>query len=125
RLRDAKSESYATRDDEMQTVSVSLRCDLVAGGVPDDETLAVVGRDPWIVSGPRYVIVGSPLDPSATSLPVSASFLPWLGDVLAGRLHADPGTVRFVSPGARVARPPGVDAIEGADGGRRSLTGET
>jgi hypothetical protein len=104
-------------------VAVTSRYQLVPRGVPDAETLAVIGggREPWIVSGPRYVLVASPLTPEATSFPVSASFLPWLGDVLASRLHADPGGVRYATPGERVARPAGVDALENASGGVTSL----
>lgn len=121
----ARREASIARGENIQGVSVALRYQLVPRGVPDAETLAVVGREPWIVSGPRYVLVGSPLTPDATSLPVSASFLPWLGDVLASRLHADPGSVRAAAPGATVARPVGVDALERVDGGRTSLAGTT
>lgn len=110
---------------QMQGVSVTSRYQLIPRGVPDAETLAVVGREPWVIAGPKYVLVGSPVVPEATSLPVSASFLPWLGDVLASRLHADPGGVRYVAPGERVARPAGVDALESADGGRTTLAGAT
>ena len=39
----------------------------------------------WIVAGPRYVILASPLSPDATNLPVSAPFVPWLGSVLTER----------------------------------------
>jgi hypothetical protein len=118
-----RREASIARGDQMQGVSVSSRYQLIPRGVPDAETLSVVGREPWVVSGPKYVLIGSPLVPEATSFPVSASFLPWLADVLASRLHADPGGVRYATPGARVARPGGVDAIEGADGGRTTLAG--
>jgi len=46
-----------------------------------------------------------------------------IGDVLAARLHADPGGVRYASPGERVPRPAGADALEGASGGRTTLDG--
>jgi hypothetical protein len=124
-----RRESSIARGDLVQGesggVSVTMRYQLVPRGVPDAETLAVVGREPWIVSGPRYVLIGSPLVPEATSFPVSASFLPWLGDVLAARLHAEPGSVRSVAPGMRLARPTGVDALESATGGRLALDGAT
>ncbi len=116
-------EASIARGPNIQGVSVSSRYQLVPRGVPDAETLAVVGREPWIVSGPRYVLMGSPLQPEATAFPVSASFLPWLGDVLASRLHADPGAVRFAVPGQPVSQPPGVDALEGSDGARTPLGG--
>jgi hypothetical protein len=118
-----RREASIARGEQIQGVSVSWRYQLVPRGVPDAETLAVVGREPWIVSGPRYVLLGSPLVPDATSLPVSASFLPWFGDVLAARLHADAGGVRTAVPGERVSAPVGVDALESTDGARTPLTG--
>jgi len=120
-----RREASIARGDELQGVAVTSRYELIPRGVPDAETLAVVGREPWIVSGPKYVLVASPLTPEATSLPVAASFLPWLGDMLAARLHADPGGVRYAAPGDRVTRPAGVDAIENATGGRTALSGTT
>ena len=120
-----RREATIARGEQMEGVAVTARYPLVARGVPDAETLAVVGREPWIVSGPGYVIVGSPLDPAATSLPVSAGFLPWLGDMLSARLHAEPGTVRMAVPGQRVPRPAGIDAIEGTDGRRIPVSGAT
>ena len=120
-----RREASIARGDQMQGVSVTARYPLIARGVPDAETLAVVGREPWIVSGPGYVLVGSPLDANATSLPVSAGFLPWLGDMLASRLHAEPGTVRQAVPGQRIPRPSGVDVIEGTDGRRIAVAGST
>src|SRR6185369_9264844 len=62
-------------------VSVMSRYDLVALAGAVAETLAVVGRDAWIVAGPRYVILASSLSPDATNLPVRAMFVPWLGTV--------------------------------------------
>lgn len=120
-----RREASIARGEQMQGVSVASRYQLIPRGVPDAETLSVVGREPWIVGGPKYVLLGSPLVPEATSFPVSASFLPWLADVLAARLHADPGGVRYATPGERVTRPGGVDAIESADGGRTMLAGTT
>jgi hypothetical protein len=118
-----RREAAIARGENIQGVSVLWRYQLVPRGVPDAETLAVVGREPWIVSGPRYVLVSSPLSPDATSFPVSAAFLPWLGDVLAARLHADPGGIRVAAPGARMNRPVSVDALESAAGGRIALAG--
>jgi len=118
-----RREASIARGEQMQGVAVTSRYQLISRGAPDAETLAVVGREPWIVSGPRYVILGSPLEPGAASLPVSATFLPWLGDVLASRLHADPGGVQAAAPGQRITRPSGVDALESTDGRRTTLTG--
>lgn len=120
-----RRETSIVRGAHLQNVGVAWRYQLLPRGAPEADTLATIGREPWIVSGPRYVLVGSPLSAEATSLPVSASFLPWLGDVLSARLHGDPGTVWYAAPGAAARRPPGVDAIESAAGVRTPLAGGT
>jgi hypothetical protein len=86
------------------------------------ETLAVVGRDAWVVAGPRYAIVGSPLTADATNFPVRASFVPWLGSILTERLVGEPGQVLEAEPGARMPRPRWADGIETVDGQRTPLT---
>jgi hypothetical protein len=118
-----RREAQIARGEQIQGVTVALRYQLQPRGVPEAETLAVVGREPWIVAGPRYVLAASPLNPESTSLPVSASFVPWTAEVLSSRLHADPGGVRSAAPGDRVARPAGVEALESAAGGRVALEG--
>ena len=120
-----RREQSIARGDQMNGVSVGARYQLGARATAAADTLARVGAEPWIVSGAGYVLVASPLAPEATSLPVSAAFLPWLGDVLAARLHADPGGVRHASPGERLARPAGVTAIESVTGARTALDGGT
>lgn len=102
-------------------VTTSARYDLIAQSGAAAETLATAGRDAWIVAGPRYVIVASPLTPDATSLPVRAPFVPWLGDVLSERLSGEPGQVIAVATGARIARPAWADAIESPDGVRTPI----
>ena len=51
-------ETSIAHGEQMQSVSVMSRYQLVPRGAPDAETLAVVGRDPWIVAGPGYVLAG-------------------------------------------------------------------
>src|SRR5262249_36555983 len=60
------------RGADLDGVNATARYQLVAqtGAVAD--TLATVGQDAWIVAGGRYVIVGSPIMPDATNLPVRA-----------------------------------------------------
>jgi hypothetical protein len=118
-----RRESALARGDMLNGVSVTSRFQLVPRGVPEADTLAVVGGEPWIVAGPRYVLVGSAMVPEASTFPVSASFLPWLGDVLSARLHAEPGTVRQAAPGDRIPRPSAVDALESVGGGRTTIEG--
>lgn len=121
-----RTDNASAHGSALDEVSVTARYDLVAQPGAAAETLAVVGRDAWIVSGPRYVLLGSPLDPQASSLPVRASFVPWLASVLTERLVGEPGQVVVAAPGSRIPRPVWADAIEGGgtDGGRTAL-GET
>ena len=118
-----RRESAVARGEQLNAVTVMSRFQLVPRGVPDVDTLAVVGGEPWIVAGAGYVLVGSAMVPDATTFPVSASFLPWLGDVISARLHAEPGTVRFATPGDRVTRPSAVDALESVNGARTPVEG--
>jgi Aerotolerance regulator N-terminal len=102
-------------------VTVTMRYDLVAQPGASAETLAVVGRDAWVIAGPRYVLVGSPITPEATTLPVRATFVPWLGSVLTERLVGEPGQVVEAQPGMQLPRPRWADALEGPDGARTTL----
>src|SRR5690606_15701809 len=72
-------------------------------------------------AGPGYVIAASPLTPDATTLPVRASFVPWLGGVLTERLVGEPGQVIEAAPGTQLARPRWADAIQTAEGARTPL----
>jgi len=103
-------------------VTASARYDLAAQSGAAAETLAVVGRDAWIVAGPRYVLVASPLIPDATNLPVRATFVPWLGNMLTERLVGEPGQVIDTTPRAQLARPRWADGLEAANGQRTTLT---
>ena len=102
-------------------VNVTLRYELVAQSGADADTLARVGREPWIVAGPRYVLVASPIDPSATTFPVRAEFVPWLSEVLTERLVGEPGGVITATPGQQLPRPRWADALEGVGGARVAL----
>ncbi|MFL5613829.1 MAG: BatA domain-containing protein [Gemmatimonadaceae bacterium] len=102
-------------------VSASLRYDLSAQSGADADTIARIGRDPWIVAGPRYAIVASPLDPAATTLPVRAAFVPWLATLLTERLVGEPGGVIAATPGQALPRPRWADAIEDQTGARTAL----
>ena len=106
-------------------VSVSRRYELRAVSPSTDDTLATVGREAWIVAGDRYVIVGSPLDPGASALPIRAGFVPWLFDLISQRLAGEPVVVLEAHPGDSIRRPQWADALESPDGERLSLTGST
>lgn len=106
-------------------VSATVRYPLTALAGARADTLATAAGEPWIVSGPGYVLVGSPLTPDATTLPVRAAFVPWLGDVLSQRLDGDAGRVVAATPSAAVARPRDADALEMPGGEHVSLVGDS
>ncbi|MGH7647333.1 MAG: hypothetical protein ACREND_04400, partial [Gemmatimonadaceae bacterium] len=102
-------------------VTAMVRYPLAPRPGTHSDTLATAAGEPWIVSGPGYVLIASPLSPDATTFPVRAAFVPWLGDVLSQRLSTDAGTVAAATPGAVIARPLGADALELPDGDRTPL----
>ncbi|MDP1862063.1 MAG: BatA and WFA domain-containing protein [Gemmatimonadaceae bacterium] len=110
-----KRDETVVRGDRFEGVRATLRYPLVARGGAAADTLAVAGGDAWIVAGDRYVIVASPLDQSATDLPLRAAFVPWLGDAIAQRLAGEATAVMQSAPGAPVRFPLGADGLEGAD----------
>ena len=102
----------ASAADSAEGVSVMYRYALSRGAGAYADTLATTAGEAWIVSGPRYVLIASPIDPEATSFPVRASFVPWLGDIFSQRLSREPGAVVSALPGETVARPADADALE-------------
>ncbi len=86
------------------------------GAVAD--TVATAGGEPWVVTGPGYVLIASPLVPEATDLPVRAAFVPWLAEMISQRLAGGAGVVLHAAPGDAVALPPGMTAIESLTGDR-------
>lgn len=96
--------------------TVSLRYPLTPAGDAVADTVARVGAEPWVVSGDRYVIVASPLDPSATDFPVRAGFLPWLAEAASQRLAGDAGVVLSAAPGARLRAPVGIQVLDDSAG---------
>jgi hypothetical protein len=86
-----------------------------ASGVGSVDTIAMAGGTPWVVAGPGYVLVGSPLDPDATDLPVRAGFVPWLLETFSHRLGSD-GLVIHSVPGQRIEQAIVSDGIENAEG---------
>lgn len=108
-------------------VTVASRYRLVREGAGVSDTVATAAGEPWIVSGPGYVMIASRLDPAATSLPVRAAFVPWLADMIGLRLGAPTGDVGApiaARPGAPIRVPAGVDAMENSAGTRRSISSE-
>src|SRR5205823_5298617 len=121
RFGEAQRGQVNVRGSGLDETAVSLRYTLVSQGGAASDTLATAGRDPWIVSGPRYVIIASPLQPEASTFPVRASFVPWLADVLTERLVGEPGQVLTATPGTPLAKPSWADGLETPGGARLPL----
>ncbi|HJU89146.1 MAG TPA: VWA domain-containing protein [Gemmatimonadaceae bacterium] len=113
------------RGERLDGVNVHRRLSLQARSPTRADTLARTASEPWIVAGPRYVLIASPLDPAATDLPVRAAFVPWLGDVISQRLTGEGGSVIAASAGRPFARPADADALELPDGETQPLTSDT
>jgi hypothetical protein len=124
RLGAVKRDETIVRGERFAGTRATLRFPLVAQAGAVADTIAMAGGDAWIVAGEGYVLVGSPLDPSATDLPVRAAFVPWLGDVIAQRLAGDATTVIEAPPGGAVRLPTGADGIEAPDGQVTPASGE-
>lgn len=121
----AESSPAIVRGAHLDGVTVASRHRLTRVGTAFSDTLATAAGEPWIVSGPGYVLLGSRLDPSQTTLPLRAAFVPWLADMIAVRLGAptgDAGVPIQALPGNPVRLPEGADAIENSTGARRSIT---
>ncbi len=116
RLGARRAGESAARGERMDGVTVALRYVLEPSGRLPADTVATVAGEPWIVAGERYVLIASPLVPAASSLPIAAGFVPWLGDALAQRLGGDAGRVFAVAPGAEFRAPQGTTALESAEG---------
>jgi hypothetical protein len=115
----------SVRGARLDGVSVTERYALRREGAGTGDTLATAAGEPWVVAGDGYVLVASRLDPSATTLPVRAAFVPWLADMLALRLGGpagESGAPLEARPGAAVRLPAGVDALESASGARRAVS---
>jgi hypothetical protein len=68
-----------------------------------------------VVAGDDYVLVGSPIDPDATDLPLRAGFVPWLLESLSRRL-GDDGQIIEAHPGQSLSGFGSITALERPDG---------
>lgn len=92
-----------------------------AGAAPD--TLATAGGTPWVVAGVGYLLIGSPLEPDATDLPLRAAFVPWVLESLARRLGDDGRLIETV-PGATITGVRDATGLEQPDGKVIPLNGD-
>lgn len=113
------------RGDRLDGVTVVRRYALERQGTAPSDTLARAGGAPWIVAGEGWVLVASPLDPSATSLPVRAAFVPLLGELLGQRLAGAEGGTIYAAPGDSVPRPSWATARDDGAAAPTPLSGPT
>jgi len=94
----------------------------------DDSVLLRLGDGaPWLVRGQlqgggRYLVVASPFDETATTLPTSAGLLPLL-DRLIAVWGADAAPATQAAPGDVLQLPVAATEVERPDGTRESVTG--
>ncbi|MEX2609928.1 MAG: BatA domain-containing protein [Gemmatimonadota bacterium] len=94
----------------------------------DSVLVALADGRPWAVrttrtGGGPTLLLASPLDEAATTLPTSAAMLPLLDRLLAARRVAAP--VAAVAPGVEVPLPAAADAVLLPDGTREAVGGGT
>jgi hypothetical protein len=89
---------------------VERRYTLIPSGSGRTGVMATANHLPWIVRGNGVVLLGSRVDPTWTSLPVSAGFMPFM-DALINRIARGELTVSEGSPGVSVALPDQVTEV--------------
>jgi hypothetical protein len=113
-------------------ITAALAYAMVAQGSAPADTLARSATRPWVVAGPGYALLASPVYPASTSLPLRAVFVPWIGDLIGQRLVGTGAAlsgagsgVLDAAPGAALRRPAGAEELEAPDGSTRVLSGAT
>ena len=91
---------------------------LIAQPNATGDTIAHVGDAVWMVRGPKWIVVGSLLDPASTSLPVRATFVPWLADAISNLASGTTAAVHATA-GTRLTPPVGATELRRADGAER------
>jgi len=99
--------------------SLGARTDTVLVRTVEDEPWLVAGR----VSGRSYVLIGSPLLPEATDLPVTATMLPFMEAVLFHWTGLGGNLPAPVPAGVPSTLPAGADSVSGPGGGRVRVDG--
>ncbi len=86
------------------------------------DTVAQLGNTVWMVRGPKWIVLGSALTPASTTLPVRATFVPWLADAVSNLASGTTAAVH-VAAGDRLTAPGGATELRSADGSlRRPVT---
>lgn len=118
-------EAATVRDARLEGVRVLWRYRLSPVGADSSTILARVAGEPWIVAGEGFVLVASPMDPVATSLPIDARFVPWIEQITQQFLLSDGGPIVDVAPFAMITLPLAVDERIGPDSARVVVTDRT
>ena len=115
RLGEVRRDETIARGEGLDNTPVRLRYPLrpASGGASPTDTLASASGEPWIVAGPDYVLLASPMTADATGLPVRAPFLPWMSAMLSQRLTREGSGLIRADPAAEVRLPAGVNGFEG------------
>jgi hypothetical protein len=115
RLDAVRRDETVARGEEVEGTPVHQRFPIrpAAGVASAADTLASASGEPWVVAGANYVLIGSPMNAEATSLPIRAPFLPWLSNLLSQRLTREGSALLRAFPGAPVKLPAGVTGFEG------------
>ena len=112
----------------IESIRVRGRHRLRSTGVDADTVLlTTVDESPWLVAGhvsdQRYVLIGAPLVPEFTELPVTAEMLPLLEAVLFRWAGLGGSLPAPVSAGQPWTLPAGADSVAGPDGSRVRVDG--
>ena len=115
RFGDVRRDETVARGPEVEGSTVRMRFPLrsVASATAPPDTLGTASGEAWIVAGPDYVLVASPMSAEATTLPIRAAFLPWVSNLLSQRLTREGSGLIHADPGAPIRLPAGVTGIEG------------
>ena len=100
------------------TIRVTQWFPLIAQPNAAGDTVAQVGSAVWMVRGPQWIVVGSALNPTSTTLPVRATFVPWLADAVSN-LASGTTAATLVSAGAPLIAPNGATELRASDGSSR------
>jgi hypothetical protein len=112
----------------IESIRVRGRHRLRNTGVEADTVLlTTVDESPWLVAGQaadqRYVLIGAPLVPQSTELPVTAAMLPLLEAVLFRWAGLGGSLPAPVSAGQPWTLPAAADSVAGPDGSRIRVDG--
>jgi hypothetical protein len=106
-------------------VAVRQAYRMVLGGVPAADTVLLRLSDgsPWLVrgttrDGAAYLLLGSPMTPEASDLPLSAAMIPFLDLLIGSWARRAPAAATLLEGGARLQLPDRARTVRLPDGSR-------